>query len=330
MQKKKIPYQLICLFLFAIITSSCKKEKSPVVFSAVSSGTELNLYSVRQLNDDTLLACGGKDGSGILLRSADSGNSWSILNNSFDQVIYDIYFINDHLGFAAGGMADVFKTVDGGNNWEKLYLPFPLTGFPPNFRVPLRKIFFVNDSLGFICGGGKFEAGIIFKTTDQGLNWTLLTFNNELRGILFLNDQAGFACGFGIMLKTTDSGINWNVMDSPNEFYTSLENSSGELWTSGYNGGVYKSPSAGSDWQPVNKSNNGFSSRSHFNCIRVAPGGTIVASGNDGIISISNDDGNSWNEGESFNRTTIKCFLLLDKSTGIALGTHGMIFKFSF
>ncbi len=276
------------------------------------------------------MACGGKEGKGILLSSQDNGDSWSTLNNSFDQPIYDFYFINEQLGFAGGEKAEVFKTTDGGKNWEKVPLPFPLTGFPLNFRLPLRKIFFVNDSLGFMCGGGKFEAGIIFKTIDQGQNWTLTTFSFELRGILFTDENTGYACGFGVILKTTDSGNTWNAIESPNEFYTSLEKYSGELWTSGYSGGIYKSPEHDADWQPVNKSNDAVSSRSHFNCVSISPGGTLVASGTDGIISISHDHGNTWEEGKSFNRTTIKSLFLLDDHSGIAVGTDGKIFKFSF
>src|SRR6185503_5142668 len=102
MQDKKTPLHLIYFFLLAILISSCKKEKSAVIFSSMASGTEDNLYSVRKLTDDSILACGGKDDKGILLLSADKGSTWNVLNNSFDQVIYDFYFINDHLGFAGG------------------------------------------------------------------------------------------------------------------------------------------------------------------------------------------------------------------------------------
>jgi len=329
-QIKFLKSSFIYFFLFAVVVSSCKKEKSSVLFSAISSGTEDHLYSVRKLKGDTLMACGGNNDKGILLLSPDKGNSWSILNNSFDQPIYDFYFINGQLGFAGGEKAEVFKTTDGGKTCEKIPLPFPLTGFPLNYRLPLRRIFFVNDSLGFMCGGGKFEAGIIFKTIDQGQNWTLTTLSYELRGLLFTDEHTGYACGFGVILKTTDSGNNWNAIESPNEFYTSLVQYSGELWTSGYNGGIYKSEELNTDWQPVNKSNDAVSSRSHFNCLGISPGGTIAALGTDGIISISYDHGNTWEEGESFNRSTIKSFLLIDDHSGIAVGDNGKIFKFSF
>jgi photosystem II stability/assembly factor-like uncharacterized protein len=330
MGEKRNDFYVFIIFLFSIIFSSCKKENSSVVFSDVSSGTESNLYSVRKLNGDTIIACGGKDNHGIMLLSADKGNSWSKLNDSFDQVIYDVYFINGHLGFAGGGTPDVFKTNDGGKNWEKLSLPFPLTGFPLNYRTPLRKIFFVNDSLGFICGGGRFEAGIIFKTTDQGATWTLTTFNYELRGILFLTEQTGFACGYGIMLKTTDSGNTWNAVSSPDEYYTAVEKNEAEIWTSGYNGGIYKTNEDNIVWQSACSGNNAFSARTHFSCLAVSDNGTLVAAGNDGIIAVSNDHGATWNNGESFNHATIKNILLIDDKSGIAVGNDGKIFNFSF
>jgi photosystem II stability/assembly factor-like uncharacterized protein len=326
----KIVKPIFIILLFAFLFTSCKKEKSSIQYSQISSVTESDLYSVLKISADTLVTCGGKNSKGIILLSTNKGNTWNILNDSFDQIIYDVYFINSQLGFAGGGNADVFKTTDSGKSWEKLYLPFPLTGFPPNYRTPLRKIFFVNDSLGFICGGARFEAGIIFKTTDQGVNWTLTTFNNELRGILFINNNTGIACGYGIMLKTVNCGTSWEIINSPNEFYTSIKKIKNEIWSSGYNGGIYKSAIDNMDWLNSNSGNNAFSSRTHFNCLEISENETFISAGNNGDYAISTDHGNTWNEGQSFNNSTIKCILLFDNHSGIAVGNEGTIFKFSF
>ena len=319
-------------FLVALlfIFSSCKKEKSSVEFSSIVSGTDFNLYAIRKISGDSIIACGGKEEKGIVIISSDGGTSWSKLKDDFDQLIYDIYFFNNKLGFAAGGTPDVFKTTDGGITWKKLYLPFPVTGFPLAYRVPLRKIFFVNDSIGFICGGGRYEAGIIFKTFDKGQSWSLNLFEHELRGIYFMNQTTIIACGYGTIIKTTDSGNNWKAVDIPNEFYTSLIFSSGKLWAAGYNGGIYLSSDEGENWKVANKSNNAYSSRSHFNCMASTENGILIAAGTDGIISISRDNGASWEEGESFDRTTIKCIFLKDEHAGIAVGNEGKIFSFSF
>jgi hypothetical protein len=250
------------------------------------------------------------------------------LSNDFDQVIYDVYFVNDQTGFACGGTPDVFKTMNGGASWNKIYIPFP--DFPLEYRVPLRRIYFTNDSCAFICGGGQFSKGIIFKTTDQGQTWTLSLFAHELRGILFTNESTGLACGYGAVFQTTDNGNNWNVTEAPNEFYTSIVNSSGQLWISGYSGGVINSPTNNIAWNISNSSNNAFSSRSHFNCISATDKGTLVAAGNDGMIAISYDSGSSWKEGESFDGNTIKSILLFSEKSGIAVGDDGRMFMFSF
>jgi photosystem II stability/assembly factor-like uncharacterized protein len=328
MQFKQFSFLRIFYLSFILIFISCKKEKSSVLFSLVSSGTDYNLYSIRKLSGDTLLVCGGKDQAGIILKSNNAGSSWNLLSNNFDQVIYDVYFINKNLGFAVGGTPDVFKTIDGGNNWEKLYIPFP--AFPLAYRVPLRRIYFVNDSLGFVCGGGRFESGIVFKTTDQGQTWTLSLFEHELRGITFINESSGFTCGYGAIYKTDDSGNTWNIISSPNEFYTALFNSSNELWTIGYNGGIFNSEPDGSNWKNIKSGNDALSSRTHFNCIESTENGTLVVSGNDGVISISSDLGNSWDEGESFDASTIRGIFLTGNNAGIAVGNDGKIFKFSF
>lgn len=321
------------IFLFIIISFSffyysCKKEKSSVVFSNINSGTDFNLYSIRKLRGDSIIACGGKNNQGILLLSKDRGNMWKTLNSTFDQVIYDVYFVNENLGFAVGATPDVFKTTDKGLTWEKLYIPFP--DFPLAYRVPLRKIFFINDSTGFICGGGKFGQGIIFKTTDQGQTWKLSLFEHELRDILFTNQTSGFACGYGAIFNTTDCGNTWKVLKTPNEFYTSLIKYGAQLWTAGYNGGIFNSVEEDMDWKAKNSSNNAFNAATHFNCLVATENGILIAAGNDGILSISRDMGNSWAEGESFNGTTIRSIILTSNNSGMAVGNEGKIYTFLF
>ncbi|MFI5220204.1 MAG: YCF48-related protein [Bacteroidia bacterium] len=328
--KGKLIIHIIFFTFLSTLFFSCKKEKSSLIFSSVSSGTDFNLHAIRSFQTGKLLACGGKENKGIILTSGDEGNTWSLLSDTFDQVIYDVYFFDELFGFAAGGTPDVFKTIDGGRSWEKLYLPFPATGFPLAYRVPLRQIFFVNDSTGFICGGGRFEAGIIFKTTNSGQNWTLNVFDLELRSIYFLNETTGFTCGFGAILKTTDSGISWDFIAVPNEFYTSMHYSNGELFVSGYNGGILNSKDGGTTWNFLNKSNNVTSSRSHFNCLASIANSKLIACGADGIASISTDNGITWDEGEAFNGSTIKSIFLTNENSGIAAGTDGKIFVFSF
>lgn len=320
---------ILCLIAgFILLHSSCKKEKSPIQFSSISSGTDFNLYSIQKFSGDTLIVCGGNDDNGIILRSADQGTTWNLLSNSFDQGIYDVYFLNNEFGFASGARANVFKTTDGGNTWEKIIISYP--NYPVGKVAPLRKIIFVNDSTGFLCGGGRFEAGLIYKTSDRGNTWSILFYENELRGIHFFNSESGVVCGYGIVLETTDGGNNWNPVASHNEYYTGFTFSSGKLWACGYNGGIYKTTDEGNNWQTVVEDNNAYSTRTHFNCITSTMSGIVVAAGADGIISISKDDGNSWNEGESFDGASVKSIILNGDQTGIAVGVEGKIFRFSF
>lgn len=328
MMRIKSNVQIICAFLLMCPHLSCKKEKSSLLFTAVESGTYNNIYAIRKLHGDSLIACGGENGKGIMLVSADEGISWKVWHSDFDQVLYDVHFVTAQTGFAGGGIADVFKTNDGGYTWEKLYIPFP--AFPTVYRLPLRCIYFVNDSLGFICGGGDYQYGTIFKTTDQGRNWTLALADHELRSIIFLNETTGFACGYGALLKTNDTGSTWNFTEAPNEFYSGAEKTTDHVFVSGYNGSIINSADNGQTWQTKNKGNSAASSRTHFNCIVTYAPNSLMAAGNDGAVALSSDDGNTWQVGESFNRCTIKSVLVLDDKSGVAAGDDGKIFKFSF
>lgn len=120
-----------------------------------------------------------------------------------------IKFINNNTGFVVGELGMLYKTTNGGNNWNKIAFPFTGT---------LNSIFFVNQSTGWICG----VQGTLYKTTDCGNNW----FNKNagifenIADIYFVNESTGFFSRkngntVGIS-KTTDSGETWIYTDFPN------------------------------------------------------------------------------------------------------------------
>jgi hypothetical protein len=66
--------------------------------------------------------------------------------------------------------------------------------------------FFTDKNTGYVAGAD----GIIKKTTDGGLNWTVSPSGTteELRGITFLNADTGYAVGEnGTILKTNTDGF---------------------------------------------------------------------------------------------------------------------------
>lgn len=68
---------------------------------------------------------------------------------------------------------------------------------------------FVNPNTGYT----SCYAGSIAKTTNAGINWTIINFAPDtinFQSIQFLNENTGYVYGSGILYKTTTAGLSWN------------------------------------------------------------------------------------------------------------------------
>lgn len=132
----------------------------------------------------------------------------------------DVFFLNENLGWAAGSGGFVYKTIDGGQNWE-LQLQLHLQIQNPY----IRNIEFLNENIGFI---GTLN-GKIYKTTNGGIDWNImediippdpsnpLEDNDVICGLSAIGDYTIYGCGtyYGpaYVIKSSDSGDTWQYFD---------------------------------------------------------------------------------------------------------------------
>ena len=100
-----------------------------------------------------------------LFISTDEGTHWTIQNTNFES-IYSLFFLDENLGYAAMYLGDdssmMLKTYDGGKNWVTL---------PPKILNSITDIKFINNNIGYVIGNfSKFQRGVIYKTTNGGVN----------------------------------------------------------------------------------------------------------------------------------------------------------------
>ncbi len=134
-----------------------------------------------------------------------------IYNN--DQEVTAIQFVNEDTAYAIGAFGEFIKSFNGGVSWSENAL-----NNPGNNPSALHDMSFVNGKTGFIVGQlGRY--GIIYKTTDAGLNWTTRKsiLNSSLLDCYFLNKNEGYVVGSefdgsyrGVFYKTNDGGVTWN------------------------------------------------------------------------------------------------------------------------
>jgi hypothetical protein len=131
-----------------------------------------------------------------------------ILDDSYLDVAsmspYELFFPDSIIGYmsasSSGKISLIFKTTDGGANWDTVYYS------------PLRnigKMYFVDPNIGYaLCDSGK-----MIKTINGGANWQNLSLGTttKLHSVFFINDSVGFAAGdSGVIIRTTNGGQNWS------------------------------------------------------------------------------------------------------------------------
>jgi photosystem II stability/assembly factor-like uncharacterized protein len=159
-------------------------------------GPNVAIRSTWAFSASTALACGGYINGGCY-RTTNGGSTWQLTLDGGN--IFDLWFVNDNLGFAGGDGGVLARTTDGGASWEWL---------DPPTNAAINSLFFLNDTLGWYAGNGGA------RTTDGGDTWTPL---NELpqftMSIFFTDPDTGYAVQFsGYVLRTTDGGDSWETI----------------------------------------------------------------------------------------------------------------------
>ncbi len=126
----------------------------------------------------------------------------------------------------------------------------------------IKNSIFLDSLTGWVCG----DTGLIMKTSNGGLNWTIQNSKSRvsIHDIFFLNKRLGWALGWNIynpvppygtyFFKTTDGGVNWDTSFFPLEnVYLRKVYFQDSLY--GFLGGAYKNllrtTDAGANWIDV-------------------------------------------------------------------------------
>ena len=155
-----------------------------------------------------------------ILKTTNSGADWvaedfPVVNS----IIYTIFFFDSVNGIIGGrGLSsppgNIAYTFDGGNTWLNPEIDSNMV-----YNFPVYEFNFYNRQFGYACGGRIDLAGVIWRTTNYGLNWSAIGTSpdeifdifvfDSLNAITLSGDPEGL---FGIAnIRTSDAGINWTV-----------------------------------------------------------------------------------------------------------------------
>jgi hypothetical protein len=156
-----------------------------------------------------------------------------------------LFFTDDLHGWVAGTNGILFRTTNGGNNWQ--YLPYFTEGW-------LYSIRFVNSNIGWTAGD---MFGQIAKTTNGGSSWFMqnVPIFYYLIDVYPLNQNFGWAVGFnGAIIGTTNGGSNWLTQSSgvTNELRDVHFINENDGWIAGFGGMILHSTNGGAFWTQQN------------------------------------------------------------------------------
>lgn len=153
-------------------------------FENIGMGNEMNAIFVSPPNQ--------------LVSTHNAGANFTVMTLS-TSLLSDVFFIDSTIAYAVG--KSVWKTVDGGDNWAKLYDFTASTGY--------NSLFFTNEQTGWVI---KKEG--VYKTINGGMAWQLVntdTINLGYGGaIFFLNSDTGYISNEYSIEKTVNGGTAWN------------------------------------------------------------------------------------------------------------------------
>ena len=153
----------------------------------------------------------------VIIKTSNGGTDWVAQNFPDTTVLLRTIFFFDSLNGFIGG-SYIAYTSDGGKNWTEANVDSNLFS---NF--PVYQFNFIDRQFGYACGGRIDIFGVVWRTTDSGLNWTSTGISpdeiydiyifDSLNAVTLSGDPEGF---FGIVnIKTTDAGISWSSDELP-------------------------------------------------------------------------------------------------------------------
>jgi len=221
--------------------------------------------------------------------------------------------------WVSGDKGTVLKSTDNGSTWRSV-------GPPGVADVDFRDIEAIDDRNAFLMSSGQGPQSRIYKTTDGGASWMLLTSNLEPKGfwdcMSFWDPTHGIIVGDPVdgrfTIMTTSDGASWQKIKGPSAnkdegaFAASgtcvFTRGTREAWfgTGGLGGArVFHSADAGQTWSVTKTPMRHDSASAGIFSLAFSDASHGVAVGGDymkpdesvGTIAITADGGKTWNAG---------------------------------
>lgn len=298
--------------LAVIVLSACE---APLVLDGVERMRanpvhRMDRYQSAASHENNVVVVGNQ---GVILNSADGGNSWqrNVLENW--PALIDVTSCADGTFAALAYDQKVFVSTDGGASWVPKSLN-DTTETPQSITCSPNGTLWVVGSFTFI-----------WSSPDKGDSWTETSRDEDaiLTTVQFFDDNNGIITGeFGTALLTKDGGKNWEQLPPiPDEFYPqeAYFNNPSEGWLIGLGGTILNTSDGGNSWQEQPSG----TQASLFGIERV--GGQMFAVGGEGtMLAYNNGEWQPVNHGKPI-RLYLRAIEAMDNKRCLVGGIGGSL-----
>lgn len=135
----------------------------------------------------------------VLSTNVFSQGEWQMVSpNPTINDLFDVFFINDQIGWMVGSDGTVVKTSNGGDIWECQY---------EDKSKYFKSAFFINENEGWVIGWHD-----VLHTTTGGDSWEEQSLPGylDVEAITFINPDTGWIVGtYNTIYKTENGGETW-------------------------------------------------------------------------------------------------------------------------
>ena len=214
----------------------------------IQAGDSYPLFSINVIDSLHIAAAGygGTSYRGKNIYSSDGGNTWITGGLTTFDPINCIKYVNPDTGYIAMSEVGIWKTTNRGADWKII------TGVINNIGEYELQLF-PKEQTGYSAG-----SGLKISKTERGLDsWYKLVLNESFADVYFTSKEIGYIASSSVY-KTTDSGNNWFMLSSfpTNVFISSLNRITFIDSVTGFAGGppcrIVKTADAGNSWYVTN------------------------------------------------------------------------------
>ncbi|MFC1853115.1 WD40/YVTN/BNR-like repeat-containing protein [candidate division CSSED10-310 bacterium] len=251
---------------------------------------------------------------GTVLHSDPTWQHWQSINLKTRAYLRHIFFIDENIGFIIG-YGVVFRTGDGGLNWQKISpaVPFQLLSATSPDGQTL-----------WVAG----EHGALYKWQLRGHRW-----EGPLLGIgITLHDmtatpqtQTLWAIGEkSTVLRSEDEGATWHYshLVPTRTLHAITFTSPHHGWIVGEKGALWSSRDRGQTWR-----HQSLPEKKNINAVSHSPNNTLWVCGQFGLLYTSRDEGRSWLKVPIRFQQDLNKVVMYDEHTGLVVGEKGLICK---